>query len=288
MNSNQTPDAKNVEKDVEALVRKSGSSFYWAMWVLPRHKRMAMYAIYAFCRGVDDIADGSGREADKMKQLDFWRQELDRLYHGIPSEPVCLALAQPVLDYGLEQKDFLSVIEGMERDARPQVRITDEQDLAIYCDAVACSVGRLANCVFGIDRETGNAIADSLGQALQLTNILRDVAEDAACDRMYIPQTLLDRHGVKSDDPMDALTQSGFSVACRELAGLAVDHYEAADLMLRRHDRSVMRPAVLMMQTYRSILRRLQKRGWNDNDQRVRLSSTEKFMIMLRYGFFSI
>lgn len=245
---------------------------------------MAMYAIYAFCRTVDDIADGPDREADKATRLTFWRDELERLYQGAPGDPVSVALLKPVRDFDLAQQDFLSVIEGMERDAAPRMRITDERDLTAYCDAVACSVGRLANQVFGVRRQDGNAIADSLGQALQLTNILRDVAEDAARNRVYIPQTVLARHGIHGDDPAELLSQPGFSAACRELAEIALAHFEAADQMLGRYGGSAMRPAVLMMQTYRAILHRLQKRGWDDNSQRVRLSAVEKFLIMLRYG----
>ncbi len=277
-----------AERTARDLVKKSRSSFYWAMRVLPRQKRMAMYAVYAFCRTVDDIADGPDGESEKMSRLKFWRQELDRLFKGTPSQPVAMALCRPVRVYGLGQDDFLAVIEGMERDARSSVRIIDEADLAAYCDAVACSVGRLANRIFGVDAKAGNDIAAALGQALQLTNILRDVAEDAACDRLYVPLSLLHRHGIDSDIPAVAIGHPEFPAACRELAATARRHYQDADQLLGRYDRSRMRPAVLMMHTYRRILDRLQKRGWDDLEKPVGLSGPEKLLILLRYGWLSL
>ena len=180
------------------------------------------------------------------------------------------------------------MIEGMERDARSRVRIADVADLESYCDAVACSVGRLANRVFGVDRVTGHALAAALGQALQLTNILRDVAEDAAIDRLYVPRSLLLRHGIDSDVAADVIIHPEFPAACRDLAVTAQDYFKSADRLLGRNERSVMRPAVLMMQTYARILRRLQKRGWGDIDRPVRLSRLEKFLIMVRYGWLSL
>lgn len=281
---NRQSGAGEGERIAETLVRKSGSSFYWAMRVLPRQKRMAMYAIYAFCRIVDDIADGPGHLQDKMQRLGFWRDELGKIYSGAPNEPVSKALIRPVQEYCLDQQDFLAVIAGMERDAGPTVRMADDKDLETYCDQVACSVGRLANRVFGVDQETGKAIAASLGQALQLTNILRDVSEDAACGRIYLPHDLLIRHGVAGGEPAMVIAQPGFSSACGELSERASDHFKAAERLLSGYGRSVMRPAVLMMQTYWLVLRRLQKRGWRTLDQRVSLSGPEKLMIMLRYG----
>jgi len=288
MTSTGDPGVLAAEKIAEALVRRSRSSFYWAMRVLPEPKRRAMYAIYAFCRIVDDIADGPGLETEKMSRLKCWRDELDRLFNGTPTDPVAIALMHPVKAYDLKKNDFLAVIDGMERDSGSQVRITDEQDLESYCDAVACSVGRLANQVFGVGPKEGHAIAGALGQALQLTNILRDVAEDAANDRMYIPRSVLLRHGIDSDDPSIVIHHPDFSLACQDLADLALGHYETADQMLGGYERSVMRPAVMMMETYRRVLQKLQKRGWRNIDHPVRLSGAEKLMIMVRYGWLSI
>ncbi len=274
-----------AEIQARDLVRNSRSSFYWAMRILPANKRQAMYAIYAFCRIIDDIADGAGQELEKRARLNFWRQQLDQLYQGNPGEFVGLALLQPVRRYDLRQDDFLAVIEGMERDAGPSVRMANEADLQAYCDAVACSVGRLSNQVFGIDRVTGAAIAGALGQALQLTNILRDVAEDAACDRLYMPRDLLARHGIESDDPVTVIGDLEFPAACRELAGVALEHYQNADRLLDRCGRKRLRPAVLMMENYRRVLAKLQRRGWRHLDRPVRLTLPEKIGVMVRYGW---
>jgi len=288
MSTVRDPGILTAERIAEDLVRKSRSSFYWAMRVLPEQQRRAMYAIYAFCRIVDDIADGTDPETEKLSRLQFWRNELDRLFNGTPNDPVAIALVQPVKAYDLKIYDFLTLIDGMEQDAGSQVRIADEQDLETYCDAVACSVGRLANQVFGVDPKAGHAIAGALGQALQLTNILRDVAEDAANDRLYVPRSVLLRNGIDSDVPSIVIHHPEFPLACRELAELAQGYYENAEQMLGHYERSVMRPAVMMMETYRRVLQKLQKRGWRNIDHPVRLSRAEKFLIMVRYGWLSI
>ena len=176
---------------VEAIVRRAGTSFYWAMRRLPEQKRQAMYAIYAFCREVDDIADGADGEEQKRAVLGLWRGEIERLYADRPRNSIALALQRPVAVFGLKKEDFRAVIDGMEMDAQPSIRIPDMDELTLYCDRVACAVGRLSVRVFGLDDDTGRALAFAQGQALQLTNILRDIDEDARNDRLYVPNDLL-------------------------------------------------------------------------------------------------
>ena len=151
------------------------------MRLLPPEKRAAMYAVYAFCRDVDDIADEPGELADKKTALTAWRGWIEDLYQGrTPGHPVARALRQPIAEFDLKQADFLAVIEGMELDAKPDIRIADRDALIDYCDKVACAVGRLSVRVFGMAEEDGLALARAEGLALQLTNILRDVAESSA------------------------------------------------------------------------------------------------------------
>jgi len=269
----------------EAAVKRAGTSFFWAMRLLPQEKRRAMYAIYAFCREVDDIADEPGAAPDKIKALQNWREEIERLYDSVPEMPVSVALMSPLAKYGLHKRDFLDVIDGMEMDARVRVRIADMAELELYCDRVACAVGRLSNRVFGIDDDRGDKIAHSLGQALQLTNILRDIYEDAMRDRVYLPADLLARHGIDVNDVQKLLKHPALADVCWELATLVGTRFDEAATALKGCDKSTMRPAIIMMQIYGRIFRRLMARGWEQLDQPVRLPKLEKIWLVIRYGF---
>lgn len=273
-----------ANEHVERIVRNSGSSFYSAMRVLPPAKRAGMYAVYAFCREVDDIADEPGREADKRARLAAWRKEIDLLYDGRPETAVGSALTGPVKAFGLRKDTFLAVIEGMEIDSAERLRMADMAALESYCDKVACAVGRLSNPVFGIEEEKGEPVAVALGQALQLTNILRDLAEDAALNRLYLPRDLLERYGIPDEDAAIALAHPRFSEACDELAGLAERRFAEAAAALDRCDRRIMRPAIMMMAVYRRILRKLRQRGWLRLNEPVSLGAAEKLWIILRFG----
>jgi len=277
-------------RDIEAnayvadVVQRSGSSFVSAMRILPPAKREGMYAVYAFCREVDDIADAPGREADKLTRLGEWRQEIDRLFEGRPETPVGRALLGPVRVFGLRREVFLAVIEGMEIDSAERLRLPDMAALESYCDKVACAVGRLSNPVFGVEDSLGEPVAVALGQALQLTNILRDLAEDAALNRLYLPHDLLVRFDIPDDDVAAALNHRRFPEACDVLAALAARRFAEAEAALARCDRRIMRPAIMMMAVYRRILHKLRQRGWRALDRPVSLGTAEKLWILLRYG----
>ncbi len=287
MNDDTSPAAVNETAHVEAVVRRSGTSFYWAMRFLPAKKRQAMYGIYPFCREVDDIADGPDPKEKKQVQLGQWRGEIERLYGDQPRNPVTRALGRAKEEFGLGKEDFRAVIDGMEMDAGDRVRIADMDELNLYCDRVACAVGRLCVCVFGIDNEKGQELAFALGQALQLTNILRDIAEDAERDRLYIPGDLLSAHDVTATDLPSILESNDFSMACEVLAGVASERFEQAEKVLSRCDRKKVRPAIMMMEIYRRVLGRLMWRGWRHLNLPVDISKPRKLWIAFRYGLFS-
>jgi phytoene synthase len=271
---------------VESVVRKSGTSFYWAMRFLPVEKRQAMFAVYAFCRQVDDIADESGAVTTKRVALANWRQAIDRVYAGIADRPVTAALVRPVERFGLRKEDFHAVIDGMEMDADLAIRIADVNQLLLYCDRVACAVGRLAVRVFGVMQPTGDQLASALGQALQLTNILRDLKEDARRDRLYLPTELLREHGISvgSDEAEAVLRHAAIADACEQLARLATRRFGEAASLVSQCDRSKVRPAVIMMEVYRRTLARLNGRGWGRWAEPVCISPAEKLWVALRYG----
>ncbi len=269
---------------VESVVKRSGSSFSSAMGRLPADKRNAMFAVYAFCRQVDDIADDSGEEADKLVLLAQWRGEVECLYAGHPQHLVGRALAAPVARFGLGKQDFLAVVDGMEMDAGRSLRITDRDHLGLYCDRVACAVGRLSNRIFGIDDETGARVARALGEALQLTNILRDIDEDAQRDRLYLPLDLLQAHGITKTDIGAVLAHPNLPEVCAEMAGITQARFDEAAALLATCDRRQMRPAIMMMEAYRRVFLGLSRRGWRDLDQPVSLSWAEKLWVLIRYG----
>jgi phytoene synthase len=271
---------------VRRVTRASGTSFFWAMRLLPAPRREAMFAIYAFCREVDDVADEEAPAADKVLRLEDWRAEIDRLYTGAPTFPTTRALARPVAEYGLEKADFLALIEGMEMDAGEAIRAPTMTALEYYCDRVACAVGRLSIRAFGATEPAAREVAYALGQALQLTNILRDPKEDAVRGRLYLPAELLDKHEIGTNDPMAVLAHPRLPDVCRDLAAVARRRFDEADAAIAQCARQPMRPAIVMKEIYSRYLDRLVAGGWRDLDDRVSLSRLQKLWIGLRHGLF--
>jgi squalene synthase HpnD len=274
----------------DALARTGvrGSSFYWAMRILPAPKRDAMFALYAFCRAVDDIADGSGGPEEKRARLALWRADVEALFAGQPpSLAEVRALAGPVAAFGLAREDFLDLVSGMEQDAAGPVRMADMAELLDYCDKVAGTVGRSAGRIFGADPALGPRVAEHLGTALQLTNIVRDVAEDAARDRLYLPADLLARHGIAAGAPRAVLAHPALPEVLAALSAEAERRFASARAAMAACGRC-MRPARVMMEVYSRLLGRLRRRAWahvsRADGGRPRLSWPEKGWIVFRYG----
>ncbi|MBV8651302.1 MAG: presqualene diphosphate synthase HpnD, partial [Alphaproteobacteria bacterium] len=252
---------ESIEDAVRRRVQAAGSSFYWAMRILPVARRNAMYAIYAFCREVDDIADEPAPLAEKRAGLAQWRAEIDAVLAGTPRHIIGRALVEPVQQYKLRREDFLAMIDGMEMDAAEDIRAPDLQTLDLYCARVASAVGHLSVRIFGDASPAAGRVADSLGRALQLTNILRDLAEDAERGRLYLPRELLERHGVPLE-AQHALRHPNLAAVCRDLALIARAHFAGAAESMARCRRPAMRPAALMGAMYRAILERLERADW--------------------------
>jgi phytoene synthase len=276
----------------------SGSSFYTAMRVLPPDQRKAMFDIYSFCRQVDDIADRDGPREGRIDELDGWRRDLAALYAGNPPAHLA-ALARTVERYGLEHADFLAVIDGMAMDVETTIVAPDLATLDLYCDRVASAVGRLSVRIFGISRsnegngdgssagdaDTGKQLAYHLGRALQLTNILRDIDEDAAIGRVYLPrETLLDA-GLTELTPA-AIVAATLDRACAPIVAQAREHYaQSRALMAREPRRTVVAPR-LMAQAYGGILDKLAARGFAPPRRPVRLSRLGLAAALLRHLLF--
>jgi phytoene synthase len=264
--------------------KASGSSFYSAMRLMPKSERDAMFAIYAFCRAVDDIADdGIGTRTERHEALDRWRADMEALYTGgTPRHGRFLRV--PIETYGLRKDDFLAVIDGMDMDAAEDIRGPDLSTLDLYCDRVASAVGRLSIKVFGMDEGSGFALAHHLGRALQLTNILRDLDEDATIGRLYLPREYLEAAGIATTDPLAAIGDPRVDVACRATARIAHQHYSAADAIMDAKPRGRIRTPRLMGAVYAEILRRMEAAGWAPPRHRVSLSKSRLAMILIRHG----
>jgi squalene synthase HpnD len=280
----EQPDERALRRTIRDRVAAAGTSFYWAMRLLPRERRDGMYAVYAFCREVDDIADDERPVADKLAALADWRDEIAALYAGVPRALVARALRIPVSRYALRRADFLAIIDGMEMDAREDLRAPDLETLDLYCARVASAVGHLSVHVFGDPSENAHAVADALGRALQLTNILRDLDEDARRHRLYLPREVLDRHGIRDADPAAVLRHPALPAACRDLAALAEQHFRQAARAMALCAPRAMRPAALMAASYHAMLQALLRADWRHPERRVRLSKALKLWLVLRHG----
>ena len=268
---------------VETIVRDAGTSFYRGMRVLPAERRQAMYAIYAFCRRVDDIADEAGALDDKLAELAAWRERIARLYRGEADDAVTRVLLVAIQRFALRPEDFLAVIDGMQMDAVTTIVAPDLATLDLYCDRVAGAVGRLSVRAFGDTSPAADRVAGSLGRALQLTNILRDIDEDAARGRLYLPREYLDAADVPLH-PAEALRAPGLASVCSRLAALAHQHFSDAHAAMALCNRRAMKPARLMGATYAAILTQLERRGWSRLHERVSLPTWRKLWVALRFG----
>jgi presqualene diphosphate synthase len=263
----------------------SGSSFYAAMRILPREQREAMFQIYSFCRHVDDIADSDGPRQARLAALQQWRDDIDALYLG--HAPARLRdYAASVQKFGLQREDFLAIVDGMEMDVPRDIRAPDLATLDLYCDRVASAVGRLSVRVFGLPRDDGILLAHHLGRALQLTNILRDIDEDAEINRCYLPYELLAREGIAATNPLTIADDPSLPRVCATLAERAKQHFAAADAIMDAQPRAQVKAPRIMSGVYRLLLERTLERGFDIPRTKVSKPKLRMLAIVARYAFF--
>jgi presqualene diphosphate synthase len=281
-----TSQAIEIEATNEAAAgRALGSSFYAAMRIMPHRQREAMYEIYSFCRVVDDIADDPGPKEGRLARLDEWRRNIDAIYLG-EKRPDLAGLAQAVCQFKLESDDFRAIIDGMEMDVRQNIQAPPFVELDLYCDRVASAVGRLSCRVFGLPSGESRQLAEHLGRALQLTNILRDLDEDAEMGRLYLPREFLNEAGIASTDPATVLSHPALPEVCARIVSLARWRFAEADKVMKRQQRRLVRTPRVMSQAYKSILGALVKRGWAAPRQRIKLNKTRLAFIVIRHFVF--
>ena len=258
------------------------SSFYAGMRVLPRPEREAMYAIYAFCRAVDDIADDqAGDRADRARALEAWRADIAALYAGGDAGQAAF-LARHVARFGLAQADLEAVIDGMAMDVARDIRWPTSAELDLYCDRVASAVGRLSVRVFGMEAEPGLALAHHLGRALQLTNILRDIDEDAAIGRVYLPREPIEAAGIRIGIIDAVVNDPRIDQVAQALAAEARVHFDRAHAILARRPRGHLIAPRLMAGAYAELLRRMSATGWTPPRVRVRHNRLALLWMLIR------
>lgn len=267
---------------VRMAVARAKSSFASGMRILPTEGRRAIYAVYGFCRQVDDIADSSATVAEKTADLQAWRQRLDRIFAGRGEDPLDRELIWAIRRFGLPRAEFDGMLDGMTIDAAAEVRIADRAGLAHYARCVAGTVGVMAVKIFGCPDQASEAFAVAQGEALQLTNILRDVDEDAGLGRLYLPESWLRDAGIPADRPIpEIVADPRIAQVCARLAAEIQPLYAALPGLMPPGTEKRMKAALIMQRSYRRIFEMLQARGYADRSVRPRLSKREKIGILL-------
>lgn len=270
---------------VQEKTAGSGSSFYYAFLFLPPPRRAAITAFYAFCREVDDVVDDAGDPGVAAAKLQWWRQEVERSWHGQPGHPVTQALMPLATDYGIEAKHLLAVIEGCQTDL-DQTRFADYAALQRYCHLVAGVVGEVAAMIFGCTRAATLAYAHELGLAMQLTNIIRDVGDDARRGRIYLPLTELEQFEVDPAEVLRLEAPWGYSERFDSLMRFQADRahtaFDHALSLLPEADRAAQKPGLMMANIYRTLLREIESQGFHVLHQRTSLTPVRKLWIAAR------
>jgi phytoene synthase len=257
---------------------QSGSSFYYSFLFLPPERRRAITALYAFCREVDDTVDECTDAAVARTKLIWWRKEIAAMLAGNPTHPVTLALQPHLVPYSLDGKHLQAIIDGMEMDL-DQTRYLDFAGLQRYCWHVASVVGLLSAGIFGATRPETLQYAEKLGLAFQLTNIIRDVGEDARKGRIYLPVSELQQFNVTAADILNARHTENFENLMRFQVERAQRAYDEAFALLPAEDRRAQRPGLIMAAIYRALLNEIERDGFHVLNQRISLTPIRKLWL---------
>ncbi|MFO8152359.1 presqualene diphosphate synthase HpnD [Thioalkalivibrio sp.] len=265
----------------EEKAARSGSSFYYAFRFLDPERRRAITALYAFCREVDDIVDDCREPSVALAKLEWWREEVGRTFQGEPRHPITRALEPHIAPFDLSREYFEEIIDGMQMDLEYDA-YPDFATLSLYCYRAASVVGLLSARIFGFSDRRTLKYAHDLGMAMQLTNILRDVHEDALRGRVYIPLDELQRFGVKPEEFQTNITRDAHRALFAFQAARAREHYDRALAQLPDTDRHAQRPGLIMAAIYRTLLDEIEHDGYRVLEHRIRLTPLRKLWIAWR------
>lgn len=270
--------------NIKKMVKKSGTSFFWSMRLLPLGKRNAMYTIYAFFRHIDDIVDGDIATNEKLELMDAWREEIDNIYDKkTPLTEIGRKIYKNCMRFKLPKDEFLKMIDSITMDLPSPVQAPSLDKFYRYCRGVAGVPGNLSLRIFGCDDEKMiEDLATTLGTALQATNILRDVKEDAQADRLYIPKEFLEKANISSHDPLTVVVDKNLAVAREELAKIASSNYDQAYELIKKLDKRTARPVLMIANIYKKYFDMMQNRGWEIISPKPQLSKFKKLTIALQ------
>ena len=273
-----SPTAVTPHEYCQQKAAASGSSFYYSFLFLPEERRRAITALYAFCREVDDVVDETKEVGVASAKLEWWRQEIVKVYHGRPQHPVARALAEIAKPYRLEEAQLQEIIAGMAMDLEYNA-YPDFEALKVYCHRVAGVVGILAAKIFGYTDAHTLEYAEDLGLAFQLTNIIRDVGEDARRNRIYLPLHELAQYGVTAEDIAAGRETGSFRKLMEFQIARANSYYDLALSKLPPSDRKAQRPGLVMAAIYRTLLQEIQSDGCHVLTRRTALTPIRKLWI---------
>ena len=270
--------------NVENIVKKSGSSFYWGMKLLPEIKKRAMFSVYAFCRVVDDIADNSGTIKSKKTKLNDWKKKIDSIYNNNnKNESILKELKTSIETFNLEKTDFISIIDGMLMDVKKKIQFPSKTEFELYCERVAVAVGYLSIKIFGLSGYEGKKYAYSLGMAFQLTNIVRDFREDLDMGRCYIPRSKLKKYGIKGSlSNLDKTNK--IQEVLQDILKDADKFFKKADKISKNLDKKKIIASELMKQFYKKIHKKMFNKNI-DIEKKVRLNFFDKTFILINFIF---
>ena len=273
-----------MNNNIKKIVKKSGTSFFWSMRFLPKAKREAMYTLYAFCRHIDDIVDGDSSITEKQELLQAWREEMDNIYDKkVPATDIGRKIYKNCMRFKLPKSEFLRLIDSISMDVPNPVQAPSLNDFYSYCRGVAGVPGSLSLRIFGCnDEKIIEELSSSLGNALQITNILRDVKEDALADRIYIPREFLDKADINITDPKSVITDKNLVFAREELAKIANKDFQKAYELIKLLDKKTARPVKMIANIYKKYFDIMQKRGWEVISPKPTISKFEKLTLALK------
>ena len=273
--------------NIKQIVKRSGSSFFWGISLLPRAQRNAMYTLYAFFRHIDDVVDGNLEMAEKLEILKAWREEIDNIFDKkTPITDIGRRIYKNCMRFKLPKEEFIRLLDSMSMDLPEPMRAPSLDDLYKYCAGVAGVPGNLSLRVFGCqDENLIKELSLSLGTALQLTNILRDIKEDALAGRVYIPKEFLAKAGIFSNNPETVIIDKNLAIAREELARIAAENFNKAQLLIEKLDKKVKRPVNVIACLYKKYFDLMQKRGWEVISPKPKISRMHKFGLILKAFF---
>lgn len=273
-----------MNKLIKKFVKKSGSSFFWGIHVLPTKERRAFYTLYAFCRHIDDIVDGDKPLSQKIELLNAWRQEINNIYDKkVPASEIGRNIYKNCMRFNIPKQDLVNLIDSISMDIPNPVQAPSMEEFNYYCRGVACAPGSMSLRILGCkDEKLIAKLSNSLGRAMQITNVLRDVREDAVADRVYIPKEFLSKAGINSTDPMTVVVDKNLAVAREELAKIAEQDYKESFDLIGQLDKKIARNINAMAYIYKKYFDVMQNRGWEIISPKPAINKFLKLFLVLK------